>query len=278
MRLLLFLTLTLCSLSASAQEVRYYSKNFQANVPSKTGQERRYVVEGEKMTAEDYQAGALVQKSTVFGTANLVEADAYLLYLANQKSNLIKPYFTKLKANLTRYTEAGTPAYELFARGDKMKYGQMWNSENKPFLTKGAGRDMIWNEDKSEQSITVFKDSSLVSSFIYRLTQKDTIYTKLDKPAAPKNGLETFRFQLSSACPYPSKEVMTGKQTTIYIQFTINEQGMLKDFMPLDRPGYTFDAAAKEKLEASAAWTPATFNGRPVKSRQSVPITFKQAD
>ncbi|GAA4313694.1 energy transducer TonB [Nibribacter koreensis] len=277
MRFLAFLFLLLFSLSASAQEVRFYSKNFQANVPSKTGQERRYVVEGEKLRAEDYQAGTLIQKSTVSGTINFTEADAYLLYLKNETPNLIKPYFSKLKGTVQTYSEAGAPSSEIYARAEKIKYGQVWGSENQPFLVKGAGRDTYWNADKSEQNITVYKDSMLVASYIYRLGQKDTLYTKLDKAATPKNGLEMFRFQLSSACPYPSKEVMVGSQTTIYIQFTINEKGELKDFTPLDKPGYTFDEATKAKLEASPAWTPATFRGRAVKSRQSVPITFKQA-
>ncbi|AMM50351.1 hypothetical protein TH61_02985 [Rufibacter sp. DG15C] len=277
MRFLAFFFLFFFAYTASAQEVRYYSKNFQANVPSKTGQERRYVVEGDKLRAEDYQNSNLVQKSTITGTTDFVEADAYLWYLKNQASNLVKPYFTKLKGVVQTYSDAGAPSSEIYARAEKIKYGQVWGNENQPFLVKGAGRDTYWNADKTEQNITVYKDSALVASYIYRLTQKDTLYTKVDKVATPKGGLEVFRFQLSSACPYPSKEVMVGSQTTIYIQFTINEQGALKDFTPLDKPGYTFDEATIAKLEASPAWTPATYKGRAVKTRQSVPITFKQA-
>ncbi|WP_165864781.1 energy transducer TonB [Rufibacter latericius] len=231
------------------------------------------------MRVEDYESNTLKQKSFITGTDSLDEADAYLWYVKVQADYLVEPYFSNLKAKVHTFTNAGQPSSDIIANDTRVVYAQLWNSANKPYLVKGTGNSSYWNKDSTENSHYFYKDSLLVSAFTYRPAQKDSIFIKLDKMAEPKNGLTAFRKKLASSIPYPEDELRSDIEATIYIQFTIDDEGHLRDFVALNNSSYNgFNKAVLQKLEASAAWNPALVKGRPVKSRYVIPVTFQIMD
>lgn len=64
-----------------------------------------------------------------------------------------------------------------------------------------------------------------------------------------------------------------GKKITI--QFTVDENGRLGDFTPLNAKSLSFEKKAIKKLEKAPKWIPATINGKNVKTRFRIPLTFR---
>ncbi|ALI98378.1 energy transducer TonB [Rufibacter tibetensis] len=275
MRYTLCLLLSLLSLTAFSQEARYFPKNFQSRQNGKTNFERHYFLEENKVRVDDYANQKLKQKSTVNGTLVTDEVDAYLWYIKNPLEHYLKPYFPNLKASITHFNDDGKLAYEMYAKGNKLTYGQVWNKENTPVLVEGSGQDIVAAKDKTEEAYYIFKDSVLVSAFIYRTQQKDTLHLRFDQMAAPKAGLSAFTNQLASTIQYPEDALNLDREATVYIQFTVDEQGHLKDFLTLNREEFEFDKKAIEKLKAYPTWNPAMLKGRPVKTRYTLPIVFR---
>ncbi|GAA4313689.1 hypothetical protein GCM10023183_33530 [Nibribacter koreensis] len=240
-----------------------------------TAQKRRYFLEDAHLRVEDYKNSQLAQKSLLTGTTSLDEADAYLWYLENQVAYLIKPYFNRLKAKVHKFDKDGLSSSDLIANGTQVRYAQIWNDAHAPILTKGTGASSTWNKDKTENMQSSYKDSLLVSAFIYRPAQKDSLFIKVDRMAEPKMGFSAFTQKLASTIPYPENELSYGRQATIYIQFTVNEAGQLMDFVTLNDSYKDFNKAVIRKLEALAAWNPALINGRQVKTRYILPIVFQ---
>ncbi|WP_205504478.1 energy transducer TonB [Rufibacter psychrotolerans] len=275
MRALLCCFLLFVSTGAFSQEVRYFSKHFQTVQPTRTPFERRYFAEQNKLRIEDYEHGTLKQKSLVEGTVLLPEVDAYLWYVKNPAEYYQKPFFANLKATIGRFTQDGKPAHEAYAYGTTIRYGQVWNEANTPVLVKGTGAHVYWAQNKTEQAHFVYQDSVMVSSFILRKQQEDTLYLTLDKMPSPKNGLAAFRNELASRIQYPEEALNAELETTVYIQFTVDEKGRLRDFKTLEGQGSGFDKNAIKKLEAYPAWEPALLRGRAVKTRHTIPIVFR---
>jgi hypothetical protein len=63
-------------------------------------------------------------------------------------------------------------------------------------------------------------------------------------------------------------------QYTVVIQFTIETDGTLGEFVPLTNFGYGMEDEVIRVLKKSPLWTPAIQNGQPVKAIRKQPITF----
>ncbi|MFA1769818.1 energy transducer TonB [Rufibacter glacialis] len=262
-------------MSAYAQDFRYFSKSFQSRQNEETRFERHYFLEENKVRVEDYADKKLKQKSTVEGTLVADEVDAYLWYIKNPLEHTLRPFFSTLKASTTVFFDDGKPAHEKYAKGTKLTFGQVWTKENVPLLVKGSGHDKVTTKDKTEEAHYVYQDSLLVSAFIYRTGPKDTLYLSYDKTAAPKAGLTAFTSKLAQTIQYPEDAIYHDREATVYIQFTVDEQGRLKDFVALNQEDFGFDKKAIEKLKAYPTWKPALLKGRPVKTRYTLPIVFR---
>ncbi|WP_210463472.1 energy transducer TonB [Rufibacter roseolus] len=278
MRFIFCFILSLLSVTAFSQEVRYFSERFQTQRSVKTGFERRYFLEANKVRTEDYEYDTLKQKSFITGTTSLDEADDYLWYVRVQADYLVEPYFSNLKARVHTFTKAGQPSSDIIANGTRVLYAQLWNSDNIPYLVKGTGNSNYWNKDSTENSRYFYKDSLLVSAFTYRPAQKDFVFIKLDQRAEPKTGIQAFVQKLASTIPYPENELYADVQATIYIQFTVDDKGHLGEFKALNSSYDGFNKVVLQKLEASTAWNPALVNGRRVKSRYTIPVSFQIMD
>ncbi|MBE9586252.1 energy transducer TonB [Mucilaginibacter sp. JRF] len=90
----------------------------------------------------------------------------------------------------------------------------------------------------------------------------------------PIDGMDGWNKYLSRNLRYPAIASEEGKSGRVFISFIIEKDGKLTDIKVEKGAGYGFDEEALRVLKKAKAWKPGTQNGRPVRVRYTIPISF----
>jgi hypothetical protein len=276
MRKLLIGLALLISLTSVGQETQYFSKYFAAKVTEKTNYVRKYTKEGEKTLIEDIQNNKLQMSGMILGTVDRNEIDDFVHYIRTLgQDNKYKNSFDKLNGSFTFYYKSGGHSHEVLFHDNKLLYSQLWTENGDAVLTNGTGINKSSADEENSDRYEEFKDSVVVSRYSIRHLQKDTIYSKVDKAAEPKEGIQKFQRDLVGILKYPSVAQIAGKEARVFVQFIVDERGKLTDFTPKTKEGYGFEKKVIQKLQTLPDWNPAVFNGRFVKQSFILPVNYQ---
>lgn len=110
---------------------------------------------------------------------------------------------------------------------------------------------------------------------LMHLPDPDGVYTVVENQPEPSNGIQEFYQYIGQNLRYPSQARRMGIEGKVFVEFTVNEYGELTNFKTLKGIGAGCDEEAIQVLENAPQWNPGTTNGKPVKVKMVLPITFK---
>lgn len=96
------------------------------------------------------------------------------------------------------------------------------------------------------------------------------------QPAFP-GGIAQFYIYLSKAIRFPEAAQEANVQGKVFVSFIVETNGRLTDIKVERKLGYGTDEEAIRVLKASPVWTPGIQNGRNVRVRYNIPISFSLA-
>ena len=102
----------------------------------------------------------------------------------------------------------------------------------------------------------------------------DGIFYKVEIESEFPGGTTAWLQFLQNHLVYPRKAVRKRIEGTVLLQFIVGKDGSISDVQALSGDPLLVEAALKAMAE-SPRWTPATQNGRPVKSYKKQPIVFR---
>lgn len=85
----------------------------------------------------------------------------------------------------------------------------------------------------------------------------------------------SFKSFLSKTIKYPVSAQEKNLQGQVIIDFVVDKDGCLKDFIPVKQFDKECTSYAIKTLKSSPEWLPKIEKGRPIESKQSVVIYFK---
>lgn len=133
-------------------------------------------------------------------------------------------------------------------------------TKNAPEEEKIDKKDYPPVGDSPEENITISNDD-------------DTIYTAVTIKAEYPGGISAFNKQFLSRFRRPDFD--TGvKRVQVIVQFVINVDGSLTDFVVARDPGYGVGKEAVRVLKSMSNWIPAQLKGKTVRSSFTLPITI----
>jgi len=159
-------------------------------------------------------------------------------------------------------------------KGAKSKYIHFFSPSGVELLPNGKGVIQT-SANKDGNSYNEVEDSVLVASFTVSKITNDTIFGVTENMAEYKGGLNGLAGYLQGAVKYPSQARRTGTQGTVYVCFTVDKQGAVKDSYVIKGISPECDAEALRVVSAMENWIPARHKSIPVKSRFVLPIKFK---
>lgn len=93
--------------------------------------------------------------------------------------------------------------------------------------------------------------------------------------AQPRQGYDHLYSYFNENLAYPAHALKDSVEGISTVSFTIDENGQVSRITVTQSLGAEFDKEAVRLIREMPAWQPATFNGRPVASQLSVPLTFQ---
>lgn len=265
------------SIQSQSQETAFFDRTFHNRTSENSDENKReYYVKDSVIEIKDYYKDKVRRTGEFSGFTDLQNLDEFIWFNSNNqyyKSPKLK--LKNRKGSVKYYDEKGRPTSELLYNEGTVKYIQMWEN-GEASLTNGSGKIEREYEKSNESRIRIFRDSVEIHNYVVRREKNDTLYYKTDTKAYPKNGVKDFSKYLASNIDYPKFADFLGVDKKIRIQFTVNEDGKLTDFIPLNNKSFGFEKKAIRKLERAPKWIPASINGKNVKTRFHLPITFRQ--
>ena len=97
----------------------------------------------------------------------------------------------------------------------------------------------------------------------------------VDTPPSPVGGLEAWKRHLSDNLTYPTSARMKGIQGTVLVSFIVNTDGSIEGVELVQGIGGGCDEEAIHIIKISPRWTPGMINGKAVRTRMKIPVSFK---
>ena len=102
-----------------------------------------------------------------------------------------------------------------------------------------------------------------------------TVYSTAEQMPEFPGGMKAFRAYLDQHLDYPPKAKAAKKEGVVVVRFIVERNGSISDAQIARRLEATMDTAALEVIETMPDWIPARDNGKAIRCRYSVPVTFK---
>lgn len=93
------------------------------------------------------------------------------------------------------------------------------------------------------------------------------------QPSFP-GGIEKFYAYVGKSVKYPPQAAENNIQGKVYLSFVVEKDGRLTDITVVRKLGGGTDEEAIRVLKASPRWTPGIQNGKPVRVKYNIPISF----
>lgn len=251
---------------------RYFVLDFQQSVDTQSKLERYYIVKSNEISFKDIKDSTINCQGSVYGSKNLDQIDKFIYYFKNYRGD-INPelFFEKISAEFVVFDKNGQKDKKIYVKNNKYKVSQAWAENGDVMLISGTGIQTQNREDE-EKHINQYKDSLLINSYTIRPLKNDTIYALFDKIAEPKGGIEEFYKRIQTKLKLPSK--FNGKTHVAKIKFIVNKNGELEDIKSMRAKYDEIDDYIIKFMKTVPKWNPALFDGRPVKSKFTLPLKF----
>ncbi|WP_316818895.1 TonB family protein [Pedobacter nyackensis] len=144
-------------------------------------------------------------------------------------------------------------------------------------------KDLV-NADPSQKTIEGMDDGTLVVISTpgegpkdAKVVGDDKVYGTFEplevQPTFP-GGMEKFYMYLSRSIRYPGPAQEAGIQGKVFLSFIIEKNGTLTDIKIERKLGYGTDEEAVRVLKGSPKWMPGIQNGKAVRVKYNIPISF----
>ena len=108
----------------------------------------------------------------------------------------------------------------------------------------------------------------------FELKDSKEVFTFVEDPAKPKEGIQKYQEQLAAQIKYPEEAKEKGIEGKVYIEFVVDKDGTITDPRVQKGADESLNKEALRVVSLSQPWSPGRQRGKAVKQRMVLPITF----
>ncbi len=116
-------------------------------------------------------------------------------------------------------------------------------------------------------------------ALFYKNASGMVIYHKAETEPSYAGGNSAMTDYLRDNLKYPTEASENGIEGTVYVDFVVGDNGVVKDVVATDFAGDDVDQSLKDEavrvVSSMPAWVPGRQQGKPVNTSFSIPITFQ---
>lgn len=109
---------------------------------------------------------------------------------------------------------------------------------------------------------------------VFRLPEDTTVYDNVEVIATYRGDIDALYRHIAFEMHYPESALADSVQGRVFVRFVVETDGRLTNFEVVRTPDERLNAEAIRVLHLTEPWIPAKNNGRDVRSRFCMPITF----
>jgi len=180
----------------------------------------------------------------------------------------------KVEAELLKLKQANPKAeYIVMEMNDEGRKKMEELDKDKEFSKSIISMSVIKTDDQS----FVILQKGEKTNMLAEMTVKDgEVFTVVEESSSPVDGYPVLYEYIAKNIKYPQQARSKGIEGKVFIEFVVNVDGTLSDFVALKGIGAGCDEEALRVLQSSAiVWNPGKQQGKAVKQRMVLPITFK---
>ena len=99
-------------------------------------------------------------------------------------------------------------------------------------------------------------------------------FVSIEKQPIFPGGMTSFYKYLADNCKYPAEAIANNISGKVFLSFTVETNGALADIEVVRGLGYGTDEEAVRLLANSPRWEPGVMDGKPVRVKYNIPISF----
>jgi TonB family protein len=162
----------------------------------------------------------------------------------------------------------------------KPPFGKFYDESNSFIGKSKAGVIFESRETKSEdnQTFAILEYNEMAAQISERSKQEGDIFTVVEEMASPVDGIESIVPFLQQNLNYPKESLKANKEGNVFVQFVINTDGSLSDFIIVKGVDPRLDAEALRVVKLFPNWNPGRQSGKAVRQQFVLPIRFKIND
>ncbi len=150
--------------------------------------------------------------------------------------------------------------------------------DNSPLIE--AGELFVIKKDKpltagEKYTYAIIEYNEMVAQVSESSKQEGDIFTIVEEMASPVEGTESIGPFLQQNLQYPKESIKANREGTVFVQFVVNKDGSLTDFVIIKGVDELMDKEAVRVAKLFPNWKPGMQNGRAVRQRFILPVRFR---
>lgn len=113
---------------------------------------------------------------------------------------------------------------------------------------------------------------------MYGLPDATGTYTIVDDQPFPEGGIQKFYAYIKDNLKYPTAARQSGIEGRVFIEFVVDADGSITKVRTIKGIGAGCDQEAERVMKNALAWNPGRQDGKPVKVRMVMPITYRLSE
>ena len=226
------------------------------------------------LTMQNVSANLRGTKSCIQGFKNIVTIGCGLPYNEYEDQRI---YYDKKKGTLTHNEqpclEIPFTNSETYIPVNTVPLAWGWSSEKANPEEPGGYSEAMTEEASTMDEAPMTEEAPVVEE---EPSDEDKIFEVTEvTPQYGENSLSLMKY-ISENMRYPAFAEEQGIQGRVLVRFVVETDGTISNFEVLHSPDNCLEKEARRLIEsAPGEWLPARQHGKPVRSRMTVPITFR---
>lgn len=140
----------------------------------------------------------------------------------------------------------------------------------------GAATPILNEEAKRQAGYTALNTITIMGYAAKTTGDDNTIYgfVSMETPPTYPGGMDKFYAYIGENLKYPEEAKKNEIQGKVFMSFTVEKDGAINDVKVDRKLGYGTDEEAVRVLKSSKRWNPGLINGKPVRVKYNMPISF----
>jgi TonB family protein len=190
----------------------------------------------------------------------------------NSSAAIVLP--AQVEAELLKLKQANPKAeYIVMEMNDEGKKKMEELDKDPEFKNNLIGVHIIKTTD---QSFAILQKGDRTNALATMTASDNEVFSIVEESASPMGGFPLLYEYIGTNIQYPQEARSKGIEGKVFIEFVVNVDGTLSDFVPIKGLGAGCDQEAIRVLQtANIAWIPGKQQGKSVKQKMVLPIIFK---